>query len=87
MKAIITFAGILLLAAGCYFVFDGYQVRQTATAKIEKEVSSIVKAISDDTIQTKNKVNNESAMKMIGGGVAGITGIVLLLAGTRRRRR
>jgi hypothetical protein len=86
MKAIITLAGILLIAGGCYFVYDGYQLRQTAGAQIEKEVSSVVKALTDNSVKTKTNVNNESAMKMIGGGVAGITGILLLFGGIRRRK-
>ena len=86
MKTIIILAGILLIAGGCYFVYDGYQMKQTAGAQIEKEVSSVVKALSDNSVKTKTNVNNESAAKMIGGGVAGIAGIVLLAGGLRRRK-
>lgn len=86
MKTIIILAGILLIAGGFYFVYDGYQIKQTAGAKIEKEVSSVVKALTDNSVKTNTNVNNESAMKMIGGGVAGIAGIVLLAGGLRRKR-
>jgi len=86
MKTIIILVGILLIAGGFYFVYDGYQVKQTAGAKIEKEVSSVVKALTDNSVKTNTNVNNESAMKMIGGGVAGIAGIVLVVAGLRRKR-
>lgn len=86
MKTIITLVGILLIAGGCYLVYDGYQLKQTAGAQIEKEVSSVVKALTDNSVKTKTNVNNESAMKMIGGGVAGIAGIVLLVGGLRRRK-
>jgi len=86
MKTIIILAGILLIAGGFYFVYDGYQVKQTAGAKIEKEVSSVVRALTDNSVKTNTNVNNESAMKMIGGGIAGIAGIVLLAGGLRRKR-
>ncbi len=86
MKTLILLAGILLIAGGCYFVYDGYQLKQTAGAQIEKEVLSVVKALTDNSVKTKTNVNNESAMKMIGGGVAGITGILLLAGGLRRRK-
>jgi hypothetical protein len=86
MKAITLLAGILLIAGGSYFVFDGYQMKQTTGAKIEKEVSSVVKALTDNSVKTNTNVNNESAMKMIGGGVAGIAGIVLLIGGIRRKK-
>ena len=86
MKAIIILTGILLIACGCYFIYDGYQERQTAGAKIEQEVSSVVKALTDNSVKTKTHVNNESAAKMIGGGVAGIAGIVLLAGGLRRKK-
>ena len=87
MKTIIILVGILLIAGGFYFVYDGYQVKQTAGAKIENEVSSVVKALTDNSVKTKTNVNNESAMKMIGGGVAGIAGIVLVVAGLRRKKQ
>jgi len=87
MKPITLIAAILLIAGGCYFVYDGYQLKQTAGAKIEKEVSSVVKALTDNSVKTKSTVNDESAMKMIGGGAAGIVGIVLLVGGLRRRKQ
>jgi hypothetical protein len=86
MKALLTIAGILLIAGGCYFLYDGYQVKQTAGAKIEKEVSSALRALTDNSVKTKTSVNNESAMKMIGGGAAVLAGIVLLAGGVRRKR-
>jgi hypothetical protein len=86
MKAITLIAAILLIAGGCYFIYDGYEMRQTAGAKIEKEVSSVVKALTDNSVKTSTKVNNESAMKMIGGGVAGIAGVFLLIGSVRRKK-
>jgi hypothetical protein len=85
MKAI-TWIGAILLIAGCYFIYDGYEMRQTTGARIEKEVSSVVKALTDNSVKTNTKVNNESAMKMIGGGVAGIAGVFLLIGGVRRKK-
>jgi hypothetical protein len=85
MKAI-TLIGAILLIAGCYFIYDGYEMRQTTGARIEKEVSSVVKALTDNSVKTNTKVNNESAMKMIGGGVAGIAGVFLLIGGVRRKK-
>jgi heterodisulfide reductase subunit A-like polyferredoxin len=89
MKSIITLAGILLIATGCYFIYDGYQVRQTAVAQVEQGISSAIRAITDNTVKTKTNINNESAIKMIGGGVAGITGLLLLVGGLRpgKKRR
>jgi hypothetical protein len=86
MKAIKILAAILLIAGGCYFVYDGYQLKQTAGAKIEKEVSSVVKALTDSSVKTKTSVNNESAMKMIGGGAALVGGILLLSFGMRGKK-
>jgi len=87
MKTIILLAGILLITGGCYFVYDGYQQKQSALAKVEQGVSAAIRSLTDNTVKTKTNVNNESAMKMIGGGVAGITGILLLAGGLRKKRR
>lgn len=81
MKTIIILAGILLIAGGCYFVYDGYEIRQTAVAKVEQGLSSAIRSITDNSVKPKTEVNNESAIKMIGGGIAGITGILLLAGG------
>jgi heterodisulfide reductase subunit A-like polyferredoxin len=86
MKALISFAGILLIIGGCYFIYDGYQDKQTGAAKVEKEISAAVRALTNDSVQTKTKVNNRSSAKMIGGGVAGVTGILLLAGGLRRKK-
>ncbi len=86
MKAIITFAGIILIAGGCYFIYDGYQQKQSSVAKVEQGVSDVIRALSEDSVKTKTQVNNQSAMKMIGGGVAGITGIILLVGGLRKKK-
>lgn len=86
MKALITFAGIILIVGGCYFVYDGYQEKQTGVAKVEKEISAALKALTNDSVKTKTKVNNQSAAKMIGGGVAGVTGILLLAGGLRKKK-
>ena len=86
MKAIITFAGIILIAGGCYFIYDGYQQKQSGVAKVEQGVSNAIRALSDDSVKTKTSVNNQSAMKMIGGGVAGIAGIILVVGGLRRKK-
>ncbi len=86
MKALITFAGVLLIVGGCYFVYDGYQEKQTGVAKVEKEISSAIRALTNDSVKTKTNVNNRSAAKMIGGGVAGLTGILLLAGGLRRKK-
>lgn len=85
MKTLVLLVGILLIVGGFYLVYDGYQVKQTAGAKIEKEVSSVVKALTDNSVKTNTNVNNESAMKMIGGGVLAITGIILVIGGVRRK--
>ncbi len=87
MKTIIIIAGILLIVGGGYFVYDGYEQKQTPVAKVEKGFSDALKAITDDTVKSKTSVNNESTMKMIGGGVAGVTGILLLVGGFGKRRR
>jgi outer membrane murein-binding lipoprotein Lpp len=86
MKAFVLFAGILLIAGGSYFIYDGYQVKQTGAAKVEQEVSSAIRALTDNSVKPRTNVNNESAMKMIGGGVAAIAGIVLLAGGIRRKK-
>ena len=87
MKAIITIAGILLIAGGCYFIYDGYEQRQTTVAKVEKGISDAIRAITDDSVKTGTEVNNESTAKMIGGGVAVLTGVLLLAGGLRSRKR
>jgi hypothetical protein len=87
MKTIITLAGILLIAGGCYFIYDGYQAKQSAVAQVEQGISSAIRSITDNSVKPKTNVNNESAMKMVGGGVAVITGILLLAGGLRRKRR
>lgn len=87
MKAIITLAGILLIAGGCYFIYDGYEMRQTAVAQVEQGISSAIRSITDDSVKPKTQVNNESKMKMIGGGVGVITGFLLLAGGLRKKRK
>ena len=87
MKAIITLAGILLIAGGCYFIYDGYQTKQSTVAQVEQGISSAIRSITDNSVKPKTEVNNESAVKMIGGGVAAITGFLLLAGGLRRKKR
>ena len=87
MKAIIALAGIILIAGGCYLVYDGYQVKQTGVAKVEQEISSALRSLTDNSVRLKTKVNNESAVKMIGGGVMVLTGALLLAGGLRKKRR
>jgi hypothetical protein len=87
MKAIIAIAGIILIAGGCYLAYDGYQVKQTAVARVEQEISSAIRSITENSVKPKTKVNNESGMKMVGGGVAVLTGVLLLAGGLRRKRR
>lgn len=86
MKVLIVIAGIVLIAGGCYFIYDGYQMKQTPVAKVEQGISSAIRSLTDNSVKPKTDVNNESAMKMIGGGIAGLGGAVLLAYGMRRRR-
>jgi len=55
MKIFITLLGVILIAGGAYLAFDGYQVKQTTSAKIEKEVSTAIKYITDDAIKPKTR--------------------------------
>jgi hypothetical protein len=87
MKAIITLAGILLIAGGCYFLYDGYQIRNSTVAQVEQGISTAIRSITDNSVKPKTEVKNESTVKMIGGGVAVLTGVILLAGGLRRRRR
>lgn len=87
MKAIITLAGILLIAGGCYFIYDGYQMKQSTVAQVEQGISSAIRSITDNSVKPKTEVNNESALEMIGGGVGVITGILLIAGGLRRKKR
>lgn len=87
MKAIILIAGILLIAGGCYFIYDGYQEKQSVVAQVEQGISSAIRSITDNSVKPKTGVNNQSATKMIGGGVAGIVGILLLAGGLRRKKQ
>ncbi|MFA6128917.1 MAG: DUF3185 family protein [Bacteroidales bacterium] len=86
MKAITLVAAIILIVGGSYFIYDGIQLKQSAGARIEQDVSSVVKALTDNSVKTKTSVNNESALKLIGGGVAAIAGILLLAGGLRRKK-
>jgi hypothetical protein len=87
MKVLITLAGILLIAGGCYFVYDGYEIRQTTVARVEKEISTAIRALTDESVKTGTRMNTESTAKMIGGGVAVLTGGLLLIGGLRSGRR
>ena len=83
MKALLVFAGILLLVGGGYFLYDGYEQRKSTVAVVEKEFSSALKSLTDGSVKPETKINNESAAKMIGGGVAVLTGILLVGASFR----
>jgi hypothetical protein len=87
MKAIIALAGILLIAGGCYFIYDGYEMRQSTVAQVEQGISSAIRSITDNSVKPKTQVNNESKIKMIGGGVAVLTGFILLAGGLRKKKR
>lgn len=86
MKIFITLLGVILIAGGAYLAFDGYQVKQTTSAKIEKEVSTAIKYITDDAIKPKTEINKDSDIKMVGGATAVVAGLVLVVVGLRRKR-
>ncbi|MFO7617020.1 MAG: DUF3185 family protein [Bacteroidales bacterium] len=85
MKIFITLLGIALIAGGAYLVYDGYQVKQTTSARIEKEVSTAIKYITDDAVKPKTELNKESDYKMVGGATAVVAGLVLVVVGLRRK--
>ncbi len=87
MKALITFLGILLIAGGAYLIYDGYQVKQTASARIEKEITTALNKITDDAVITDTDLNKEADLKMVGGAVAGLSGLVLVGVGLTRKKR
>lgn len=87
MKAIATIIGVLLIAGGAWLIYDGYQVKQTASARIEKEVTTAIKALTDNSVKTKPEINRKSDIEMFGGAAAAVAGIVLVAAGMRRKRR
>jgi uncharacterized membrane protein YphA (DoxX/SURF4 family) len=87
MKALSTLAAILLIAAGVYFVYDGYQMKQTTVAQVEQGISSAIRSITDNTVKTSTRINNESAVKMIGGGAGVLVGFLLLAGSLRKGKR
>jgi len=60
MKAII---GIILMVVGLFFAIQGYEMKQTMSAKVEREVSGALKLLSNSKIKGKETLNTEANIK------------------------
>lgn len=84
MKTLIVLIGIVFIVGGGFFIYDAIQTKQTVTAKVEKEFSNALKIISNDSIKSNTKINNNSDIKIIGGSAAVVSGLVLIIIGLRK---
>lgn len=73
--------GIILIVIGCYFLYDGYELKNTKTAVVEREVSNLMKIFPKNRVKLKNKINDEAKIKLIAGGSATLIGLVLFITG------
>ena len=79
--------GILLLVAGSYFAYDGYQMKQTSTSKIGREISAVVENITGNKVEINEETKTESDIKLFGGGGVAVAGLVLILLGLTRKSK
>ena len=79
------FIGVILVVIGTYFGYKGYELNQTAAAKIEKEASAIVESIGGDSVDIKENVNLEADIKMFGGGAVALIGLIMIGLGIKKR--
>jgi hypothetical protein len=66
MKNMLLIGGILMILLGLYFGFDGYQIKQSQTAKYEKEISNLMSYLPETNIDI-NKINRNGDWKLFGG--------------------
>ena len=79
--------GIILLVVGLFFAIQGYELKQTMSAKLEREVSGVLKLLSKDNVKAKDKLNTEANIKLVGGGVAALLGLTLTITGIKKKNK
>jgi putative Mn2+ efflux pump MntP len=84
MKSFASIIGIVLLVCGGYFIYDGIQSKQTFTSKVKKELSSAFKNLSNDSRNLKTKIKNNPDLKIIGGSIVLVCGVVLVIKGFKK---
>jgi hypothetical protein len=84
MKTIASIIGVVLIVGGGLIIYDGIQSKQTVSYKVKKELSTALKTLSKDSIRSKTKISDKSNLKLIGGGVAVVTGVILLFIGFKK---
>lgn len=85
-KVIFLVCGILLIGAGGYMLYDGYQLKQTTAAKVEKSVSDTIRAITDNSVKMDDSLNRKYKMEMIGGGAILLAGLLALGTGLQTKK-
>ena len=79
--------GIIFLVVGSYFAYNGYELKQTSTAKFEREASALAKTLTGDKINIESDTNREADIQLFGGGGVAVAGLVLVLLGLSRKGR
>lgn len=75
------FIGIILLIVGLFFMYDGWDIKQTSGAEIEKKISTSVQNVSNE--QLAEDRNTEANIKLFGGGIAALAGFALIYVGSK----
>lgn len=75
MKRVI---GIILLVLGLFFVYQGYEEKQSFGAKAERTIGNLV--------NIDEKKNSDANIKLIVGGIAAVAGIILIVAGAEKKK-
>ncbi len=84
MKTFVLIIGIVLIVGGSFFIYDGIQSKQTVSFKVKKELSTALKSLSKDSRKAKTRINDNSNLKVIGGGVVVVSGVILLFIGFKK---
>ncbi|PLX12510.1 MAG: hypothetical protein C0598_05865 [Marinilabiliales bacterium] len=78
MKKII---GIILIVAGSYFAYQGYETKQTFAAKVERETTEALRNITGNETDYESDTNLRANLELFGGGAATLIGLVILITG------
>lgn len=83
MKKII---GIILIVAGSYFAYQGYETKQTFAAKVERETTAVLRDITNNETDYESDTNFRANLELFGGAAMALVGLVVLITGFTNKK-